>query len=184
MPTPEFQRGVPHPPEVWVGRLDHFIDLIRAGRMPMKAAREARIDWAWLTDRRREDPDLNQQIIDAINEYAEVVEQVILDAALARPPEYDAEAKVWVHVGPSKDSVTAAEKWLKARARWLWNPDPKMTVEHQHKVELTTSADVAQLVARLEQRKARAAVAWRPEQLPAGTNDEEPVDAEVIEHDA
>lgn len=143
-----------HPPskeQKWLIFFEH----LRGGNMPFKAARMAGLSASQLSYRRKTVPDHLEKEAQALAEYAEVVEQYILDCAIGAQT-------------PDKDRLSAAKDWLKVRNRQIWGEQDK-TVTHRHEVTLKTTKDVLALRAQLETRA-----------LPVG-DDPEILDAEVIE---
>lgn len=170
------------PPEHVAARWNAFIDYLRDGKLPFKAARAAGVPHKALAHRLRSDPDFEAEFQAAMAEYAEEVEQIILDAALAGEPYWVQDGEKsghWETPGPTKDAVNAAEKWLKARQRALWAPDKTTTVNHNVNVEITGTDDVLALQARLRERQRNAVQAWTPGFLQA--NPDGPADAELVE---
>ncbi len=175
------------PPEHVAARWEIYIDELRSGTLPMRASRKAHIPHKALIHRRLTDPDFVIEETSALAEYAEIIEQVILDAAVAKEFWVETEGGKgghWESNGPSKDAVNAAEKWLKARARLIWNPSPTLDINHNVKVSLEGSDDIARLTAALEERQALADRMWAPAAiLESADRQADIVEAELVENE-
>lgn len=141
-------------------RWEMFFDLLAHGLLPYTAARRAGLSIDQLQYRRKNDPEQRRKEDEAIEIYAEHIEQYIIDVANGNEK-------------PDKDRLQAAHSWLKVRNRRVWDAPKETTVNHNHRLELATGADILALQAKLQDRQPRFA-------LPAG-DDPDIIDAEVIE---
>lgn len=143
-------------------RWTHFFDFLAHGCMPYTAARRAGLSVDQLRYRRKMDPEQRLREDEALEIYAEHVEQYIIDVAMGAAP-------------PDKDRLKAATDWLRVRNRKVWDAPKETNVNVHHSVELATGTDILALQAQLQERQARFALSAAP--------DPEILDAEVIEDD-
>lgn len=148
-----------------------YLDFLRRGYMPNKAARAAHLEPDSIRGRRKTDPGFYQAERDAIAEFSEEVEQVLLDAAFG-VVHYakDAQGNDVHETTVAKDGTVvtarkianrdtkAALDWLKARNSAVFNIDKAV---QRHQVEHTVNVkslfgDIAALREALEGRSAPA----------------------------
>jgi hypothetical protein len=139
-----------------------FFDFLSHGVMPFTAARRSGLSAGQLNYRRKMDPLQRAREDEAIEMYAEHVEQYIIDVAMGTQK-------------PDKDRLNAAQAWLKVRNKRVWDAPKETNINVHHTLELKSGDDIKALQATLLERQSRLA-------LPAG-NDPDIIDAEVIEDD-
>lgn len=155
-----------------------YLQYLRRGMTPIKAARAVPMNPQRVRDKRRIDPVFRQEEMDAMEEAAEEVEQVLKDAAFG-VVHYakDADGNLIYNsdgqpVKAQRDTKAALE-WLRARNAAVFNINKSLEVNVNHTVDAKElMSDISALAAQLEKRPAPA--------LSAG-DDSDILDAEVLE---
>lgn len=149
------------PPSNLAPKFELYLEFLMRGTLPLAAAKAAKLDARHVRERRRTDPEFIQDEQDAIGVFAEKMEQVIIDAAFGvREQDVDEHGDPAYTNGDiprpiyKQKDTAAAERWLKARARAVWNPDATVKVQHTHTVDLKELfQDIGGLRAELERRR-------------------------------